>query len=195
MILNTHYAYGVGVSGAVIIVTAPTGSTVTATLDGTVYTAQEVNGTWTFKVRKFGTYTVTATLGDQTASNTVTVTEAMTYEVTLAYTLSVSISGTLDANSRSCYVIINNVYYGNIYHSLQNFPANINITPGTVIQVGMEGPGGPNAKPSICTINGQTVISNKSTSVEKYSFTPTRNCTIVMNSSHSGNNNTMTITY
>ena len=195
MILNTHYAYGAGVSGAVIIVTAPTGSTVTATLDGTVYTAQEVNGTWTFKVRKFGTYTVTATLGDQTASATVEVTEKKTYDVALAYTLSVGISGTLDANSRSCYVIINNVYYGNIYHSLQNFPANINITPGTVIQVGMEGPGGSNAKPSICTINGQTVISNKSTSVEKYNFTPTRNCTIVMNSFSSSTNTTMTITY
>lgn len=93
MILNTHYAYGAGVSGAVIVVTAPTGSTVTATLDGTVYTAQEVNGTWTFKVRKFGTYTINATLGNQTASTTVEVTEKKTYEVALAYTFKVSISG------------------------------------------------------------------------------------------------------
>ena len=83
MILNTHYAYGV--SGAVIIATAPTGSTVTATLDGVVYTAQEVNGTWTFKVRKFGTYVVKATLGSQTAQQNVNVTEATTYRVTLNY--------------------------------------------------------------------------------------------------------------
>lgn len=92
MILNTHYAYGAGVSGAVIVVTAPTGSTVTASLDGVVYTAQEVNGTWTFKVRKFGTYTVTATLGSQTASTTVEVTEKKTYEVALAYTFTVKIT-------------------------------------------------------------------------------------------------------
>ena len=85
MILNTHYAYGAGVSGAVIIATAPTGSTVTATLDGVVYTAQEVNGTWTFKVRKFGTYVVKATLGSQTAQQNVNVTEATTYRVTLNY--------------------------------------------------------------------------------------------------------------
>ena len=194
MILNTHYAYGAGVSGAVIVVTAPTGSTVTATLDGTVYTAQEVNGTWTFKVRKFGTYTINATLGNQTASTTVTVTETMTYEVTLAYTLSVSISGTLDVNLSSCYVVINNVYYGNINHTISNFPANINSTPGTGIQVGMEGYGGTSSKPSTCTINGQTVISTK-WEQKKYTFTPTRNCTIVMNSFHSGHNNTMTITY
>ena len=83
MILNTHYAYGV--SGAVIIATAPTGSTVTATLDSVVYTAQEVNGTWTFKVRKFGTYVVKATLGSQTAQQNVNVTEATTYRVTLNY--------------------------------------------------------------------------------------------------------------
>ena len=192
MILNTHYSYGAGVSGAVIVVTAPTGSTVTATLDGTVYTAQEVNGTWTFKVRKFGTYTVTATLGNQTASTTVTVTEAMTYEVTLAYTLSVSISGTLNASMYNCYVVINNVYYGNINNSLTNFPANINITPGTEIKVGMSG---GNKNPSTCTINGQTVISTYAGSTKYYSFTPTRNCTIVMNSFTSGGGNTMTITY
>ena len=85
MILNTHYAYGAGVSGAVIVVTAPTGSTVTATLDGVVYTAQEVNGTWTFKVRKFGTYVVKATLGNQTSQQNVNVTQATTYRVTLNY--------------------------------------------------------------------------------------------------------------
>lgn len=195
MILNTHYAYGAGVSGAVIVVTAPTGSTVTATLDGVVYTAQEVNGTWTFKVRKFGTYTVTATLGTQTASTTVEVTEKKTYDVALAYTLSVSISGTLDTNHTDCYVIINNVYYGNIGHALTHFPANININPGTAIQVGIKGAGTQNAKPATCTINGQTVISNKSGKTEKYTFTPTRNCTIVMNSFSSGIGNTMTITY
>ena len=193
MILNTHYAYGAGVSGAVIVVTAPTGSTVTATLDGTVYTAQEVNGTWTFKVRKFGTYAVTATLGNQTASTTVEVTEKKTYEVALAYTLSVSISGTVDASSYDCYVKINNVIYGNYFNELKNVPANITIPQGTEIQVGMSGSPYYH-EPSTCTINGQTVISTRD-DLKYYTFTPTGNCTIVMNRFPAGGGNTMTITY
>ena len=193
MILNTHYAYGAGVSGAVIVVTAPTGSTVTATLDGTVYNAQEVNGAWTFKVRKFGRYTVTATLGNQTASTTVTVTEKKTYDVALAYTLSVSISGTMNASGYDCYVRINNREYGNHSNSVANFPANITIPKETEIKVGMTG--SPYNNPSTCTINGQTVISNNSYNTKTYTFTPTGNCTIVMNSFPSGGGNTMTITY
>lgn len=194
MILNTHYAYGVGVSGAVIIVTAPTGSTVTATLEGVVYTAQEVNGKWTFKVRKFGTYTINATLGDQKASTTVEVTEKKTYDVTLTYALSVSISGKLSASGQNCYVQINNVIYGNNFNNVANFPANITIPQGTAIQVGMSG--SPYANPSTCTINGQKVISTQSYDVQTYTFTPTGNCTIVMTRFPSGGNgNTMTITY
>ena len=193
MILNTHYAYGAGVSGAVIVVTAPTGSTVKATLDGTVYTAQEVNGTWTFKVRKFGTYTVTASLGSQTASTTVAVTEKTTYEVSLAYTLSGSISGTVSASGQDCYVYINNKYYGNRVNDVQNIPANITIPQGTAIQVGMSG--SPYNDPSTCTINGQQVISTQSYNIQSYTFTPTRNCTIVMNRFPAGGGNTMTITY
>ena len=194
MIINTHYAYGAGVSGAVIVVTAPTGSTVTASLDGTVYTAQEVNGKWTFKVRKFGTYTINAMLGNQTASTTVSVTEAKTYEVTLAYTLSVSISGNLSASGQNCYVQINNVIYGNNFNNVTNFPANITIPQGTAIQVGMSG--SPYGNPSICTINGQKVISTQSYDIQNYTFTPTGNCTIVMTRFPSGGaGNTMTITY
>ena len=193
MILNTHYAYCAGVSGAVIIVAAPTGSTVTATLDGVVYTAQEVNGTWTFKVRKFGTYTINATLGNQTASTTVAVTEAKTYEVALAYTLSVSISGNLSASGNSCYVQINNVFYGNRMNDVSNIPANITISQGTAIQVGMSG--SPYNDPSTCTINGIQVISTNSDNTTYYTFTPTRNCTIVMNRFPAGGGNTMTITY
>lgn len=193
MILNTHYAYGAGVSGAVIVVTAPTGSTVTATLDGTVYNAQEVNGTWTFKVRKFGTYTVTATLGSQTARTTVEVAEKKTYEVALAYTLSVSISGTVDASGYNCYVQINNVIYGNRLSSVSNIPANITIAQGTAIQVGMSG--SEYNEPSTCTINGRQVISTNSDNTKYYTFTPTGNCTIVMNRFPAGGGNTMTITY
>ena len=193
MILNTHYAYGAGVSGAVIVVTAPTGSTVTATLDGVVYTAQEVNGTWTFKVRKFGTYTINAALGNQTASTTVAVTEKKTYEVALTYTLSVSISGTVDASGNTCYVQINNVIYGNRMNSVSNIPANITIAQGTEIKVAMSG--SDYNDPSTCTINGIQVISTNSDNNTYYTFTPTRNCTIVMNRFPAGGGNTMTITY
>ena len=192
MILNTHYAYGAGVSGAVIVVTAPTGSTVTATLDGTVYTAQEVNGTWTFKVRKFGTYNVTATLGNQTANTTVDVTEKKTYDVALTYTLNVSISGTVSASGYNCYVQINKVIYGNRANDVTNIPSNITIAQGTEIKVGMSGSEYHN--PSTCTINGTTVISTDSSN-QYYFFTPTRNCTIVMNRFPGGGGNTMTITY
>lgn len=113
MILNTHYAYGAGVSGAVIVVTAPTGSTVTATLDGTVYNAQEVNGTWTFKVRKFGTYTINATLGDQTASTTVEVTDKITYNVTLDYDFLVNINSNISSgwDSTDAWVTYNGTTY------------------------------------------------------------------------------------
>lgn len=130
MILNTHYAYGAGVSGAVIVVTAPTGSTVTASLDGVVYTAQEVNGTWTFKVRKFGTYTVTATLGSQTASTTVEVTEKKTYEVALAYTFQVRITGDGSAatpTTSDAYVEIGGTQY--------KHPAAVEVQPNTSITV------------------------------------------------------------
>lgn len=191
MILNMHYAYCAGASGAVIIVTAPTGSTVTATLDGTVYTAQEVNGTWTFKVRKFGTYAINATLGNQTASTTVAVAEKKTYEVALAYTLSVSISGTVSDSGQNCYVVINNISYGNRRGEVMNIPANITISQGTAIQVGMSG--SPRYEPSTCTINGQTVITAGSSTTKNYTFTPTGNCTIVMNSFNGGNK--MIITY
>ena len=117
-------------SGAVIIVTAPTGSTVTATLDGTVYTAQEVNGTWTFKVRKFGTYTVTATLGNQTASTTVSVTEVKTYEVALAYTFKVRITGDGGGSMSStsdAYVKIGGIQY--------KHPTTVEVQPTAVINV------------------------------------------------------------
>ena len=68
-----------------IIVTAPTGSTVTATLDSKTYTATESSGTWTFDVDKYGVYTVTATLGVDTASKKVEVDIAKQYAVEFTY--------------------------------------------------------------------------------------------------------------
>lgn len=89
MILNIHYPYiGGGVPGekATIVVSAPTGSTVTATLGTTVLRATEKNGVWTFNVRAFGVWTIKATLGSESTQTTVNVTQDTTYSVVLSYT-------------------------------------------------------------------------------------------------------------
>ena len=175
MILNTHYAYGAGagVSGAVIVVTAPTGSTVTATLDGTVYTAQEVNGTWTFKVRKFGTYTINATLGDQTASTTVNVTEATTYEVTLAYVFTVRITTPNGAVYQMANVKINGVTY---------FQATtLQVNTGTIITLIAKG--GSSQSRGYIYVNGVLVKSGQNVS---YDITPNTDTNIRLEYSSSG---------
>lgn len=120
--------------------TAPTGSTVTATLDGKTTTATESSGTWTFTVHQFGTYTINATLGDQSAETTVSVTEEKTYEVSLAYTATVN-GQSNGGQTMGCYIYatINGVIYGRaaqwrgLPNNLQvalNTPCTINITPG-----------------------------------------------------------------
>lgn len=70
---------------AQIVVTAPTGSTVTATLGTKVYTAMESGGKWTFDVEDYGTYTIKATKNGQTATDTVTVSVVQQYTATLSY--------------------------------------------------------------------------------------------------------------
>lgn len=171
MILNTHYAYGAGVSGAVIVVTAPTGSTVTATLDGTVYTAQEVNGTWTFKVRKFGTYTVTATLDSQTANTTVDVTEKKTYDVALAYTFTVKITRPNGAVYDMANVKINGVTY-NTANTLQ-------VNTGTIITLIAKG----NSSEGLIFVNNAKVKQGVDVS---YNITPNTDTNIRLEYSSSG---------
>ena len=68
-----------------IVVTAPTGSTVTATLGSKTYDATESSGTWTFDVDEYGVYTVTATLNSDTASEEVEVNTVKQYAVELIY--------------------------------------------------------------------------------------------------------------
>lgn len=77
--------YGGTIFYADIVVTAPTGSTVTATLGDKVYSASEVSGKWTFRVRKKGTYTIKAVKGSQSATASVAVTTKKTYTTTLTY--------------------------------------------------------------------------------------------------------------
>ena len=62
-----------GGGGNELIVTAPTGSTVTATKGSVTKTATEKSGTWTFKGLEAGNWTVTAVKGSESASSVVTV--------------------------------------------------------------------------------------------------------------------------
>lgn len=83
------YLYGFGAGGdftkSVIIVTAPTGSTVTCTKGTTVKTATEKNGEWWFKNLDTGTWTVKATLSGQTATQTVNITQFGVYRIAIVY--------------------------------------------------------------------------------------------------------------
>ena len=62
-----------GGGGNELIVTAPTGSTVTATKGSVTQPATETSGTWTFKGLEAGNWTVTAVKGSESASSVVTV--------------------------------------------------------------------------------------------------------------------------
>lgn len=68
-----------------IIVTAPTGSTVTCTKGGTTLTATEDSGTWTFNVTSYGTWTILATRSGKSESGTVTVDEVKQYSITILF--------------------------------------------------------------------------------------------------------------
>lgn len=72
MIYGQPITFGGG-DGNELIVTAPTGSTVTITKDGKTKTATEDNGTWTFKGLDAGDWTVTATLDGWSKSVVATV--------------------------------------------------------------------------------------------------------------------------
>ena len=110
MIFNTHYPY-IGGEKATIVVSATTGSTVTATLGTTVLRTTEKNGVWTFNVRAFGVWTINATLGSDSAQTTVNVTQDTTYNVLLSYTNPAD--GVLLDNTGNAYVPITNVTWNN----------------------------------------------------------------------------------
>ena len=73
-------------AGAVptLLVTAQKGSTVTATKGSVVRKATEKNGTWFFYLKP-GTWTVRATLGEMSETQTLEVTEAKRYTLLLEY--------------------------------------------------------------------------------------------------------------
>lgn len=95
--------YGFGGSGgstnkSTIIVTAPTGSTVTCKMGSTTKTASEKNGTWTFSGLDIGTWTVTATKGNSIATQDVDITRLTVEYVTITY-FSATINVTYPAGS------------------------------------------------------------------------------------------------
>lgn len=82
---RTNAGGGGSFNKSVIIVTAPTGSTVTCSKGEVTKTAPEKNGTWTFSGLEEGTWTVKATLSGQTATQTVNITQFDVYRVTMSY--------------------------------------------------------------------------------------------------------------
>lgn len=85
MAIGRTNAGGGGFNKSVIIVTAPTGSTVTCTKGTTVKTATEKNGEWWFKNLDTGTWTLKATLSGQTATETVNITQFGVYRIAMFY--------------------------------------------------------------------------------------------------------------
>lgn len=122
-----------GSSTAIISVTAPTGSTVTAThSDGTVATATEVSGTWTFKVKKFGTWTVSATKSGETDSETVSVTGTKVYIVELLQKITVTITAPSGyAGNSEASATVNGVKYSTT--PTPSVPIIVETSPGSAI--------------------------------------------------------------
>ena len=84
------YLEGFGASGgspnkSTIIVTAPTGSTVTCKMGSTTKTATEKNGVWTFGGLGLGTWTITSTKGGDSATQDVAITRLTVEYVTIVY--------------------------------------------------------------------------------------------------------------
>lgn len=78
-------AGGGGFNKSVIIVTAPTGSTVTCTKGTTVKTATEKNGEWWFRNLDLGEWTLKATLGDLSETTKFNIEKFGVYYVSMGY--------------------------------------------------------------------------------------------------------------
>lgn len=82
--------YGFGASGgspnkSTIIVTAPTGSTVTCKMGATTKTVTEKNGVWKFGGLDLGTWTITSTKGGDSATQDIAITRLTVEYVTIVY--------------------------------------------------------------------------------------------------------------
>ena len=94
--------YGFGASGgssnkSTIIVTAPTGSTVTCKMGSTTKTTTEKNGVWKFGGLDLGTWTITATKGGDSATQDVAITRLTVEYVTIVYRITPEFTYTGDS--------------------------------------------------------------------------------------------------
>jgi hypothetical protein len=84
--INADYTLTMAYFSALITTTWPEGSTCSCTDGTSTLYAPDTSGSYTFNVPNKGTWTVTATNGDKTASKSVSITaEGQTESVTLAY--------------------------------------------------------------------------------------------------------------
>lgn len=98
MIGRTNAGGGGAPNKSTIIVTAPTGSTVTCSMGATTKTAAEKSGTWTFSGLDNGTWVITATKSGQTSTKSVTISRLTVEYVTITY-FSATINITYPAGS------------------------------------------------------------------------------------------------
>ena len=85
MIFNQGTGGGGASLSPIIVVSAPTGSTVACKKGSTVLTAEESSGTWSFAIPAYGTWTVTGVNTGTTVEKTVEVTAIEVYFVTLEF--------------------------------------------------------------------------------------------------------------
>ena len=76
---------GGSLTKSILIVTAPTGSTVTVTKGATTKTAMEKNGEWWFKNLENGEWTIRATLDGQSATAVYKIEQFGVYRTSIAY--------------------------------------------------------------------------------------------------------------
>lgn len=118
-----------------IVVTCQTGSTVTCTKGDIILVAEEVDGTWTFNVTEFGSWTINASKGGASKSQVVAVDSVVLYKVEIIMRLylykagdeCVDVTGGWIKGGTSGYVVTKNAT--NMY--LKNVGDNSNVYTAT----------------------------------------------------------------
>lgn len=118
-------------NSATIVVTAPTGSTVTCTTpSGVVKSATESSGTWTFNgLAEYGTYVINASKsGSGSRTQNVLIDACDTYNVSISYTVTLTITGSGGSTGNKKYgsrVTTNGTNYSNA--ATVQIPINSNV--------------------------------------------------------------------
>jgi hypothetical protein len=124
---------------AAIGVTYPAGSTVTCTNGTKTLTAKTTSGQWVFAIPEAGTWTVTATQGTNTKSQSVSITKEGQFEsVELEYQLTLIAPGTAaiaTGYTQSGGTLVQDNTYGNYYKDPLLINPKINVTPYKKIRI------------------------------------------------------------